>query len=437
MGIPTRNTMVVPCMVKSWLNVPGGTRWRPDQASWRRIADASSPATTRNTSPLTTYMTPSRLWSTVTTHSWSTASNGRCAPTPRLDAILSEITLMGSLPSPQGQEVSGHFVQVVAGELHGRHERTRLQRCRIVDPGPNVPRRVLDHSGPDGPPAHQMSQVGPEHAVGLGPPNRVAVDARQRREQLAPRLHLGIVPGRRLLLGHPLSEVLLGLDGHDEQHPRVLEATVLGALADIPARLLRVDPDPVGLVRDDVHLPGELGNPEAVNDISGLERDEGRGRVRRVADRHVELVGGDDAKLRVADLPPPLVPDDRDFESLWNRRAPLDREDVPGRHQEQDDDDQDRDNGPGQLDLQASVHLGRLSPVITLAASKAHDGVDGQSGHDEEDGAGYDEHDPCQLAGGIGRGGDRREDTRRLDHSVATSRRRRGREYGHRGCEQK
>src|SRR6266481_993364 len=395
MGIPTRNTMVVPCMVKSRLNVPGGTTWRPDEASCKRIADASRPATTRNTSPLITYMTPSRLWSTVTTQSWSTASNGRRSPAPRLDAIVSASTLMSSLPSPQGQKVSGHFVQVVARELHGRHERTRLQGRRIVDPGSNILRRVLDHSGADGPPAHQMSQVGPEQAVGLGPANRVTVDARQRREQLAPRLHLGIVPGRRSLLGRPLCEVFLGLDGHDEQHPRVLETTVLGALTDVPARLLRVDPYPVGLVRDD------------------------------------------DAELRVADLPPPLVPDDRDFESLWNRRAPFDREDVPGRHQEQDDDDQDRDDGPGQLDLQASVHLGRLSPVITLAASKAHDGVDGQSGHDEEDGAGYDEHDPYQLASGIGRGGDRREDTRRLDHSVATRRRSRDREYGHRGCEQK
>src|SRR5689334_1872514 len=76
---------------------------------------------------------------------------------------------MSSLLSPQGQEVSGHLVQVFARKLHGRHERARLQGCRIVDPGPNILRRVLDHSGADGPPAHQMSQVGPEDAVGGGP----------------------------------------------------------------------------------------------------------------------------------------------------------------------------------------------------------------------------------------------------------------------------
>src|SRR4029077_21015074 len=189
MGIPTRNTMVVPCMVKSWLKVAGGTMWRPDQASCTRIADASRPATARNTSPLTTYMTPRRLWSTVTTQSWSTASHGRCAPAPRPDAIVSASTLMSSLPSPQGQKVSGHLVQVFARQLHGRHERTRLQGCRIVDPGSNILRRVLDHSGADGRPAHQMSQVGPEQAVGRGPAHRVAIDARQRREQLAYPLH--------------------------------------------------------------------------------------------------------------------------------------------------------------------------------------------------------------------------------------------------------
>src|SRR6266404_774393 len=410
MGIPTRNTMVVPCMVKSRLKVAGGTTWGPDQASCKRIADASRPATTRNTRPLITYMTPSRLWSTVTTQSSSTASNGRRAPAPRLDAIVSASTLMSSLPSPQGQKVSGHFVQVVARELHGRHERARLQGCRIVDPGSNILRRVLDHSGADGPPAHQMSQVGPEEAVGRRPANRVTVDARQRREQLSPRLHLGIVPSRRALLGRPLCEVFLGLDGHDEQHPRVLETIELGALADVPARLLRVDPYPVGLVRDDVHLPGELGNPEAVNDISGLERDEGRGRVRRVADRHVELVGGDDPQPRIADLPPPLVPDDRDLESLRRLRTPLDREDVPGRHQEQHDDDQNGNHRPGQLDLSAPIYLRRLTSVVIPASSKAREGVDGQSSHDDEDDAGYPEHDQGQLADGKGRRRGRRED---------------------------
>jgi len=78
------------------------------------------------------------LWSTVTTQSWSTASNGRRVPAPRLDAIVSASTLMSSLPSPQGQEVSGHFVQVVARELHGRHERARFR-----DAGSSIQDRIF------------------------------------------------------------------------------------------------------------------------------------------------------------------------------------------------------------------------------------------------------------------------------------------------------
>ena len=40
-------------------------------------------------------------------------------------------------------------------------------------------------------------------------------------------------------------------------------------------------------------------------------------RARRIARRDVQLVGGDDAELGVADLPPPLVADDGDVEGAW------------------------------------------------------------------------------------------------------------------------
>ena len=83
-----------------------------------------------------------------------------------------------------------------------------------------------------------------------------------------------------------------------------------------------------------------------------------------VAHRHVELVGGDDPELRVADLPPPLVPDDGDLERVRRRRAPLDRVDVAGGHQEQHDDDQERHHRPRELDLGAPVHLGRLAALV-------------------------------------------------------------------------
>ena len=71
--------MLVPCMVKSRLNVSGGTMCSPGHASCRRISVASIPATTKKTSPETTYMMPRRLWSTVTTQSWACSSHGRRA----------------------------------------------------------------------------------------------------------------------------------------------------------------------------------------------------------------------------------------------------------------------------------------------------------------------------------------------------------------------
>src|SRR5262245_39728615 len=200
--MPNRNTMVVPCMVKSRLNVSGGTTWRPDQASCSRMVEASRPAMTMKTSAVTTYMIPSRLWSTVTTHSWRTASVSRCAAVPCPRVIVSDRTLMLS-SSLQGQQVGGDTVEVVARELHRRHQRARLKRGRIVDPGAERLGRVRNHPGSDRRPAHHVSQVRPEHAIRRGPAHRVAVDAGQGREQLASLSHLNVVACGHLLLRHP------------------------------------------------------------------------------------------------------------------------------------------------------------------------------------------------------------------------------------------
>src|SRR5215470_14207484 len=177
--MPTRNTMVVPCIVKNRLNVSGGTTWRPDHASWRRIIEASRPAITRKTSPVATYMIPRRLWSTVTTHSWSSASKGGRATAPALITAFG-ITLMEMILSAQRQEVRGHLVHVLSRELHGRHQSARLDGRGIHDPVSKRLRSVLDHSGADRRPAHQVRKVWTEHAVGRGPTNGVTADAGER-----------------------------------------------------------------------------------------------------------------------------------------------------------------------------------------------------------------------------------------------------------------
>ena len=74
-GMPTRNTIVVPCIVNRRLKTCGDNTVLFGTASWSRISDASKPATKKKNSPEPMYMTPSRLWSTVTTHSCSSSMN--------------------------------------------------------------------------------------------------------------------------------------------------------------------------------------------------------------------------------------------------------------------------------------------------------------------------------------------------------------------------
>ena len=84
--------MLVPCMVKSRLKVSGGMICRPDHASCRRIRLASIPAMTRKRRPAPTYITPSRLWSTVVTQPCSRSSAPGRAPSP---ASAGASTLIG------------------------------------------------------------------------------------------------------------------------------------------------------------------------------------------------------------------------------------------------------------------------------------------------------------------------------------------------------
>jgi hypothetical protein len=202
-------------------------------------------------------------------------------------------------------------------------------------------------------------------------------------------------------------------DSDPEEHPRVLHAAELGTLPDVGTGRPRLDPGPVGLAGDDVGLAGELRDPEAVNHVGGLERDERARRPRGVADRDVQLVGRHDPQLRIANLPPPLVPHHRDLDRVAGGRRPLDREDVPGCRQEQDDHDEKRHDGPRQLDLRAAVHLGRIAAVVSRAVPAADDRVDCHARHDDKDARDDRKHQERQVANGERRGGHRREYARR------------------------
>src|SRR5467141_5567 len=165
--MPTRKIIVVPCMVKSRLKTCGETKVLPAAASCQRITPASRPAIRKNARPATTYMTPRRLWSTVTTHSWSFVSTPARSTSMSGASIRGATMLMVVVPSSAKRPEIGHqLIQLALRKLHRRHERTGLQRGGIVHPRAQILRRVGHHSRPEGRAAHHVREVGAEHAVG-------------------------------------------------------------------------------------------------------------------------------------------------------------------------------------------------------------------------------------------------------------------------------
>src|SRR5436309_6949098 len=251
MGMPTRKTIVVPCSVNRRLNVSAGTSVRPGHASCRRMREASMPPITRKMRPVTTYMMPRRLWSTVTTQSCSVAAKpeGLDASTTSTGVGNGAGTSVVAMASAQGHEIREQLVELGVVELHRRHERPDLERARVLHPGAKIFWGVAHGAGAERRAAHQMSQIRAEHPVPRRPADAVAVDAGQRREQLAARPRRRLLRGCCLLRRDPRPELVLRMYDHDEEHQRVLKPAVLGALADERPHPPRLEPDALRLLR--------------------------------------------------------------------------------------------------------------------------------------------------------------------------------------------
>src|SRR4030095_13246845 len=269
----------------------------------------AEPAMTRKTSPASTYMMPRRLWSTVTTQSWSWSRRARGTPASSGRVAVGERTLIAR-SSFEGDKIRGERIEVPTRELHGGHEGAVLEGGRIVHPRLEGLVRVGGWPRPHLPTGHRGRQIGTEHAVGRGAADSVAVDAGEGGEELPARAGRRIVASGGLLGGDPALELVPRMHHHHQEHQAMLEAAELRALPDIGPRRARLDPHAVGLLGNHVHLARELWHPEAVDDVDGLQSDEGGGGTARIAHGHVELVGGDHPELGVADLPPPLVAHD-------------------------------------------------------------------------------------------------------------------------------
>src|SRR5215469_7823192 len=148
----------------------------PDQASCTRISVASTPPMTRKKRPVTTYMMPSRLWSTVTTHSCRIARTPDASDAGAMSRGAGAAVGRLLMASPQRHEVRDELIELGVVELHRRHEGSSLERARVLDPRTKVFGRVARGAGAKRGAAHQVSQVRAEHAVALRSAHRMAVD---------------------------------------------------------------------------------------------------------------------------------------------------------------------------------------------------------------------------------------------------------------------
>src|SRR3989475_2147413 len=189
------------------------------------MSEASTPPITRKMRPVTTYMMPRRLWSTVTTQSCSVAKKpeGLDASTTSSGVESGAGLVTVAMTSAQRHEVRDQLVELGVVELHRRHEGPDLERGRVLHPGSKIFPRVAHGTRAERRAAHQMRQVRAEHTVSRRPADAVAVDAGQRREQIAARPRRRPLRRRGPLRRDPRPELLFGMNDHYKEQPRALE----------------------------------------------------------------------------------------------------------------------------------------------------------------------------------------------------------------------
>src|SRR6266540_4539785 len=295
-------------MVNSSLYCDAVSRVPFGPASWRRSSSASIPPTTKNASAVVPYMIAIFLWSIVVNQLQKpvVAFGRRRTRSRRAGArTVSETVVIGGLPrirSLQLEEVVGDLLGLLSRHrrLSGRGVLTERRHAHAMPPGGlaglpallrlhgNEPRCVVHPvdelvAGQLVVPAGERGaagQVGEVRAVAahLRVAERVAVRALELRadEVLGGTRGLRVGAGaglerhRRalLLLADPPVELARFLRDHAEPHVGVRQPAVLRTLPQIRARLVGLDGREVGPARDDVALPVELRDPEAVDHVA-------------------------------------------------------------------------------------------------------------------------------------------------------------------------
>src|SRR5271156_1713370 len=138
----------------------------------------------------------------------------------------------------------------------------------------------------------------------------------------------------------------------------------------------------------------------------------------RIAKRHVKFVGGDDAEIRVSELPPPLMSDHVDAERSGRARRSLHYIYSSRGYQKKHEYNQDRHCGPREFDRIAAIELGRFAVVVAGAGTKANHAVSKQSPDDHKDHGGDGDHEECDGVDLVRRGGGGIEDAAGRDLGV-------------------
>src|ERR1041385_65033 len=187
-----RKTMVVPCIVKSELNVSALTSVLSGFISWRRMISASMPPIRKKMNAVLPYRMPIRLWSTVVIQlqipvfagAWAAGAWSR-----------TEVAMAASVLLVRA-EVRHQRGDLLVGELPGEHHQgPLLDRIGIAEPLPDVLVGVFQQARHDGAAAPDVAQIGPLHLDdprGRRARHRVAPDAAARAAESAGRVVSGV-----------------------------------------------------------------------------------------------------------------------------------------------------------------------------------------------------------------------------------------------------
>jgi hypothetical protein len=145
----------------------------------------------------------------------------------------------------------------------------------------------------------------------------------------------------------------------------VLSSAVLGTISNKNTGLVRLHPGVIDTVGNEIGFTSQLRNPEAVDDIGGLQ-DQVRGAGSPVfgAHRDVNFIGCDNAKIGILDFPPPLVADESDFDGILWHRLVLNLHNRARGDENEYENNQTRNDSPSHFDVVTPINLWRLLKVV-------------------------------------------------------------------------